>query len=127
MGVDWIRILPGVARSRLEEMIEQQAAAFRASGCGLYDEFKFLDPAAASPGEVLDPGPLADYVGYDTATDGGPALLWRGDAVVANQVLPAECRYAARRSFLPDQILQMTAARGERMIGSPSLICTMAT
>jgi len=107
MGVDWIRMspLPGVARSRLEEMIEQQAAAFRASGCGLYDEFKFPDPAAAYTGEVPDPGPLADYVEYDTEADGGPALSWRVDAVVVNQVLPAEWRYAAQRSFLPDQIL----------------------
>src|SRR5262249_59737568 len=101
MGVDWIRILPGVARSRLEEMIEQQAAAFRASGCGLYDEFKFLDAAAAYTGEVPDPGPLADYLEYDTAADGGPALSWRGGAGVGDQSLPSPWREAPRPAVLP--------------------------
>ncbi|MBO0764720.1 MAG: hypothetical protein J2P50_09040 [Hyphomicrobiaceae bacterium] len=111
MGVDWVLMspLPGVARSRLEEMIEQQAAAFRASGCGLYDEFRFLDRAAAYNEEVVDPGPLADYVEYATEADGDPVLSWRVGAVVVNQVLPAEWRYAAQRSFLPDQILDAVA------------------
>lgn len=110
MGIDWIRMSPfrGIARSRLEEMIERQAAAFRASGYGLYDEFKFLDPAVAYAEKVPDPGPLRDYVEYDTDADRGPTQSWPVSAVVLNQVLPAEWRYAAQRSFLPDQILDAT-------------------
>lgn len=107
MGIDWIRMSPlsGVAHSRLEEMIEQQAAAFRASVCGLYGEFKFLESAAVNAGDAPDPGPLADSVEYDREADGGPALSWRVAVVVSNHVLPAEWRYAAQRSFLPNLIL----------------------
>jgi hypothetical protein len=107
MGTDWYRMRPkeGAPRGMLEDLIEQQSAFYRLGGQHLViGEFMHLDPALAAV-ELLpwgsDPSCLYDHVDYHVDGDDGSRST---GVVTKNPLLPAEWRYAAHRSFLPDQI-----------------------
>ena len=100
MGVDWVRMSPSplAAHGLLEKLIERQAAEFMASMSVREDEFEHLGlPAAAV---VQDSGSLAGHVDVDE----GPDNMRRVGFVTRCQILPAEWRCAAFRSYLPDQL-----------------------
>lgn len=110
MGTDWYRMLPrpGVSRARLAELIQLQAAAYVSHPID-YDfehlpgvpgtdanlgQEDWLEPYLAAFHELLALVRLAD----------APDCYWRIAAIGLNQILPAEWRLAAYRSFLPEEL-----------------------
>lgn len=100
MGVDWVRMSPSpqVARGLLEEFIERQAAQFMAAISVYEDDFRHLGLQVSAV--VPDSGSLARHVDVDK----GPGSVRRVAFVTYCQVLPAEWRCAAYRSYLPGQL-----------------------
>ena len=91
--------LPQVARGLLEELIERQAAQVMAAITVHEDDFRHLSLQAS--GMAPDSGSLARHVDVDQ----GPGGVRRVAFVTRCQVLPAEWRCAAYRSYLPGQLV----------------------
>ena len=97
MGVDWIRMRPHCSADAFAAAARAQRAAFVASGWWFPDEFGHLrlPPAVARDGTGL-----SGLVDVDTR----PGRTHRVNAFVLSPLLPAEWRFAAYRSYLPDEL-----------------------
>lgn len=96
MGVDWIRMRPRAGGTVFAEAVRRQALAFAASGCWSSEEFGHLD----MPEPVTDEPGMAALIDIDKR----PGNTHRVNAFVYTPLLPAEWRFAAYSSFLPDEL-----------------------
>lgn len=111
MGVDWVRMSPSTqaARGLLEELIERQAAEFMAVISVDEDDFRHLGLQVSAV--LPDSGSLARHVDMDKS----PGSVRRVAFVTYCQVLPAEWRCAAYRSYLPGQLADTLRTWGSHL------------
>lgn len=97
VGVDWIRMrpVPGASPEVLVVLVQQQAAAFAATGNWFEGEFDHLQ---------VDAGPGSCELVHHVDVDSGPDSYRRVSAFVLSPVFPAEWRLAAYRSYLPAEL-----------------------
>ncbi|MFB4320554.1 hypothetical protein [Actinomadura sp. 21ATH] len=116
MGVDWVRMRPrpGTDPAELARAVRAEAAEFAASGHWFAEEFDHL-PAARHPASLratwgTGEGEVPPRVSALVEADARPGATHRLISLALTPLLPAEWRFAAHRTHLPDDLPALAAA-----------------